>query len=65
MSQAYELSVRNREQAAQGLNSVETLVDSLMQQKELLLRVLTHRIDAEKYNATTAEVSGRVGQSAD
>ena len=36
-----------------------------MQQKELLLRVLTHRIDAEKYNATTAEVSGRVGQSAD
>ena len=49
--------MRNREQAALGLSSVEGLVDSLMQQKQLLLRVLTHRIESEKYNATTAEVS--------
>ena len=54
--------MRNREQAAHGLNSVENLVDSLMQQKQLLLRVLTHRIDAEKYNAATAEVSWQVWQ---
>ena len=57
--------MRNREQAAHGLNSVENLVDSLMQQKQLLLRVLTHRIDAEKYNAATAEVSWQVWQLAD
>ena len=56
-SQAYENSIRAREAAASGLSSVEHLADNITQRKQLLLRVLSHRVEAEKFNATSAEVS--------
>ena len=31
-------------------------MDGITQQKQLLLRVVSHRIESERYNATTAEV---------
>lgn len=55
-SQAYENSIRAREAAASGLSSVEHLADNISQRKQLLLRVLSHRVEAEKFNATSAEV---------
>jgi hypothetical protein len=53
---AYELSIRTREAAALGLSSVESLVEDIGLKKQMLLRVLAHRVEAEKYNASTAEV---------
>ena len=55
-AQAYENSIRAREAAASGLSSVEHLADNISQRKQLLLRVLSHRVEAEKFNATSAEV---------
>ena len=53
---AYEQSIRTREAAALGLSSVESLVEDIGLKKQMLQRVLLHRVEAEKYNASTAMV---------
>jgi hypothetical protein len=54
----YEDSVKCRQRAAKGLDVLEGVVESMGQQKTLLLRIIRHRIEAERYNALTAK--GRV-----
>ena len=54
----YENAVRQRRKAMINLSNVENVVETVMEQRQTILRLLKHRIETERFNATSA--TGRI-----
>ena len=54
----YETAIRQRKKALINLTNVENLVDTVTEQRQTILRLLKHRIETERFNATSA--TGRI-----
>ena len=50
----YETAIRQRKKALINLTNVENVVDTVTEQRQTILRLLKHRIETERFNATSA-----------